>query len=160
MILERLGWRIRRVWSTDWFKNPHAELKPIVRELNALKTERIADYQMEAKSETDEIEEIIEEVEEQEVVAEKFISEGIGLSDKLIEFDREVIRKENPDTPENQRLLRPAMLEAFLEYLPVDKSEFFEFIPFYLRQSTNAAEGKYLAGILEIINASTEEPLD
>ena len=39
-ILERLGWRIRRIWSTDWFKNPEAELKPIIRELHELKTER------------------------------------------------------------------------------------------------------------------------
>lgn len=159
-ILERLGWRIRRIWSTDWFKNPHAELQPIVRELNALKTERIVDYHLEAKSEADEIEEIIEEVEGQEVVAEKFISKGIGLRDKLVKFDRKVIQKENPDTPENQRLLRPAMLEAFIEYLPVDKCEFLEFMPFYLRQSTNAAEGKFLEGILEIINASTEESLE
>lgn len=37
-ILERLGWRIRRIWSTDWFRNPHAEIEPIIRELNALKT--------------------------------------------------------------------------------------------------------------------------
>ncbi|MEW8051420.1 MAG: DUF4011 domain-containing anti-phage protein Hhe [Candidatus Thiodiazotropha sp.] len=36
-ILERLGWRIRRIWSTDWFKNPHGELGPIIRELNELK---------------------------------------------------------------------------------------------------------------------------
>ncbi len=40
-ILERLGWRIRRIWSTDWFKNPHAELQPIIRELNSLKTKRV-----------------------------------------------------------------------------------------------------------------------
>ena len=52
-ILERLGWRIRRIWSTDWFQNPHAELQPIIRELNALKTERIEDYQLEAESEAD-----------------------------------------------------------------------------------------------------------
>ena len=34
-ILERLGWRIRRIWSTDWFNNPHAELEPIVKELKS-----------------------------------------------------------------------------------------------------------------------------
>ncbi|MBB1076274.1 DUF4011 domain-containing protein [Rhodoferax sp. 4810] len=38
MILERLGWRIRRIWSTDWFKNPRGELAPIIRELHALKS--------------------------------------------------------------------------------------------------------------------------
>jgi very-short-patch-repair endonuclease len=39
-ILERLGWRIRRIWSTDWFRSPRAEIAPIIRELNALKTIR------------------------------------------------------------------------------------------------------------------------
>ena len=160
MILERLGWRIRRIWSTDWFKNPHTELRPIIRELNALKTERIADYQLEAEPEADEIEEIIKEVKEQEAITEKIISEEISLRDKLVEFDRGVIRKEIPDTPENQRLLRQAMIEAFLEYMPVDKSEFLEFMPLYLRESTNAAEGKFLEGILEIINASAEVELE
>ncbi|MFA7605603.1 MAG: DUF4011 domain-containing anti-phage protein Hhe [Rhodocyclaceae bacterium] len=37
-VLERLGWRIRRIWSTDWFKNPRGELAPIVRELHSFKT--------------------------------------------------------------------------------------------------------------------------
>ncbi|MCP4353875.1 MAG: DUF4011 domain-containing protein [Desulfobacterales bacterium] len=46
MILERLGWRVRRIWSTDWFKNPHAEIQPIIRELNELKT----DFQVETES--------------------------------------------------------------------------------------------------------------
>jgi hypothetical protein len=35
-ILERLGWRIRRVWSTDWFRNPKGEISSIVRELKGL----------------------------------------------------------------------------------------------------------------------------
>ena len=37
-VLERLGWRIRRIWSTDWFSNPKGELEPIIRELHELKT--------------------------------------------------------------------------------------------------------------------------
>jgi len=153
-ILERLGWKISRIWSTDWFKNPHAELQPIVRELNMLKTERIADIHLVPESEENEIEEIIEDVEKQDDVTENYISEETSLRDRLVEFDKKVIRKIIPDAPENQRLLRPAMLEAFLEYKPVDKSEFLEFMPAYLRQSTNAAEGRFLEGILEIINAN------
>ncbi len=61
-----------------------------------------------------------------------------------------------PNTPDNQRLLRPAMLEAMLEYTPTSKSEFLEYIPGYLRQSTAAMEGQYLEQVLEIINASME----
>src|SRR5215212_2308559 len=29
-VLESLGWRIHRVWSTDWFSNPEGELKRLV----------------------------------------------------------------------------------------------------------------------------------
>ena len=38
-ILEGLGWTIRRIWSTDWFHDPNAEIKRIVNELNKLKTD-------------------------------------------------------------------------------------------------------------------------
>ncbi len=41
-ILEGLGWQIRRIWSTDWYKNPQAQIKPIIAELNQLKTGRSA----------------------------------------------------------------------------------------------------------------------
>lgn len=35
-VLEGLGWNIRRIWSTDWFKNQEAELAPIINELKKL----------------------------------------------------------------------------------------------------------------------------
>ena len=38
-VLEGLGWNIKRIWSTDWFKNPQAQLKPIIEALYKLKTE-------------------------------------------------------------------------------------------------------------------------
>ena len=156
-ILERLGWRIRRIWSTDWFKNPYAEIQPIIRDLHELKTERREKLEPAAESEVDDIEEIIEQVEEQKARVDQFVTDGRGLKEKLIEFDRKFIRKEFPDTPDSQRLLRPAMLEALLEYLPVNKSEFLERVPPYLRQSTDATEGKFLESVLEIINSGVEE---
>lgn len=156
-ILERLGWRIRRIWSTDWFKNPRAELQPLIKELNALKTERSKEDVKEPQSEVYEIEELIEVREKQEALTDKIILEDIGLREKLIQFNSEVIRKELNDIPENERLLRPAMLEAFMEYLPVNKSEFLEFIPPYLRQTTNAQEGKYLGDVLDILASAEME---
>jgi len=65
-ILERLGWKIRRIWSTDWFKNPHGELRPIIRELHELKLSVRPDDEGAIKSEVDKIEDIIEEAEVQE----------------------------------------------------------------------------------------------
>ena len=37
--LERLGWRIYRIWSTDWFHNPDKELRKVAR---AIETARVA----------------------------------------------------------------------------------------------------------------------
>lgn len=41
-VLEGLGWKIRRIWSTDWFRNADAQIQPIVAELARLRQERIA----------------------------------------------------------------------------------------------------------------------
>ncbi|MEW8394241.1 MAG: DUF4011 domain-containing anti-phage protein Hhe [Candidatus Thiodiazotropha sp.] len=155
-ILERLGWTIRRIWSTDWFKNPKGELAPIIRELNELKSPvQTVDHVNE--TEVDQIEEIIDEVEADEAQIDLFAFEKGSLKDKLIRFDCEVIRGDVPDTPDNKRLLRPAMLEALLEFTPTSKVEFLEMIPSYIRQATEAKEGKYLDQIFDIINASLEK---
>jgi hypothetical protein len=74
----------------------------------------------------------------------------------LVKFDHEVIRRDFPETPENKRLLRPAMLEALLAYKPTSKVEFLEMIPSYLRQATEGAEGKVLERVFDIINASLD----
>lgn len=39
-ILENLDWRIHRIWSTDWFKNPGAELKKTVQAIEVAKVHR------------------------------------------------------------------------------------------------------------------------
>ncbi|TWI55065.1 AAA domain-containing protein [Pseudomonas duriflava] len=36
-VLEQLGWRIRRIWSVDWFRNPRAQLDPVIHELERLR---------------------------------------------------------------------------------------------------------------------------
>ena len=36
-VLEGLGWQIRRIWSTDWFRNSDAQLQPILAELDRMR---------------------------------------------------------------------------------------------------------------------------
>jgi very-short-patch-repair endonuclease len=36
-VLENLGWRIYRIWSTDWFADPHAQLDKLIAHLQLLK---------------------------------------------------------------------------------------------------------------------------
>ena len=38
-VLEGLGWRIHRIWSTDWWLNPEGEVKKILERLQALMNE-------------------------------------------------------------------------------------------------------------------------
>src|SRR5690606_4340537 len=70
-ILERLGWRIRRIWSTDWFKNPHGELTPIIRELHELKSP-ISSTTLVVDSEVQDIEEIFHDIDTREATADLF----------------------------------------------------------------------------------------
>ena len=34
-VLERLGWQVHRVWSTDWFRDPQGETSRIVARVEA-----------------------------------------------------------------------------------------------------------------------------
>jgi very-short-patch-repair endonuclease len=38
VVLESLGWRIHRIWSTDWFHNPGQELKKVLLAIESAKT--------------------------------------------------------------------------------------------------------------------------
>jgi very-short-patch-repair endonuclease len=37
-VLEGLGWRIHRIWSTDWFRNPDQELRKVVQAIELART--------------------------------------------------------------------------------------------------------------------------
>jgi very-short-patch-repair endonuclease len=39
-VLEGLGWRIHRIWSTDWFHNPSQELRKVLLAIETAKTTR------------------------------------------------------------------------------------------------------------------------
>lgn len=138
------------------FKNPKSQIDPIVEELRNLQT-IVVDIE-EPVSEQDEIEEIVHKLDIEEETVEEFITSEGDLKSRLIHFNESVILKEQPDTDPAKRLLRPAMLEALLEYKPLSKSEFLEFIPSYLRLGTDKNEGKYLNQIFDIMDKEYDLP--
>lgn len=146
-ILESLGWCIRRIWSTDWFKNPQAQLQPILSELEKLKTP------VQKRPETPiTIAEIQTEPEIDRVTTDsQNHDEILDLRTHLINFHQNVILVKSPSINEQQRLLRPAMLDALLHYRPCSKAEFLETIPAYLRLGTEKSEGEFLEDALNII---------
>lgn len=152
-ILEQLGWRVRRIWSTDWFNNPEGQLAPILQELDELKSAPTI-RPVEDISEADQVDSYADELTKEEEAVSTFVQEEADLKTRLERFDRDVIRKECPNTPDNKRLLRPAMIEALLEYRPKSLWEFQQEIPPFLRRGTLSGEGKYLKQVLNIVYES------
>lgn len=151
-ILEGLGWKVRRIWSTDWFKNPQAQLQPILNELDKIKTPInvnpvVSDIFKEVDSKSEEVEEKSVE----EISAQIQSSKDLTIEDRLLAFDRDVIREEFPKTDPNHKLLRREMLDVLLEHLPTSKAEFQEFVPAYIRTGTVTYEAKFLDDVLAII---------
>lgn len=152
-VLERLGWRIRRIWSTDWFSNPDGELDPIIRELNQLKT-ATEQQPFTEQAMADEVDEQPKPV-VQSAAPQEFNSGDEPLTVRLKRFAEQVIEEAFPDTPAERRLLRPAMIEALAEHQPYSRSEFVEMIPKYLRDATEPKEAhRFLDRILEILECN------
>jgi very-short-patch-repair endonuclease len=150
-VLEGLGWNIKRIWSTDWFRNPDAELKPIFDELARLATPIVS---AEDPVEIDQVDLFGDEQHYERT--KKYTEMSVlneTLSERLLKFQDQVIAKQFPNTDDSQRLLRPDILERLVEYEPINKEEFAEFIPQYLRTSTDIEEAKtYLDDVLEIVS--------
>jgi len=165
-ILEERGWKIYRIWSTDWFYNPSAQLIPIIKALDELKTpvRETPDAITNATALIDHVsseEESIVNVQFNEVQEDSSPRSTIGyenvessgdLEDELINYRENVIKIEFPNTSKNRRLLRGNLIEALLEYRPVSKSEFLEVMPSYLRQKISNEEARgHLDIVLQII---------
>jgi len=153
-VLEGLGWKIERIWSTDWFKNPQAQLKPIIAKLHQLKTEPKLEDQV---SEQREIEDVIAHEEAVLHTIDAVTHQNLSLKDKLLAFDNEVIAGADEEVNPANKLLRPAMIDALCEFTPISKNEFLEFIPAYLRNGTSLKHGKYIEHVLNIIAEDEEE---
>lgn len=173
-VLERLGWRIKRVWSTDWFKNPDAEIQRVVHELellvsqastvtnvpvldNTVPHEVDSDVMIKSEGDTDEWPVAIEPMAEAPLKTEALSPAVVrDLPKALAELALE-IETDFPDHGARQRLLRGSMQEALLEFKPTTIEAFEAQIPGFLRRSIAAAEfDRYLPRVLATIEAARE----
>lgn len=170
-VLKRLGWRIRRIWSTDWFKNPDAEMQRILHELQQLsaKTLQLAgepDDQAADAMPADSAEGSAlqpppaapnETPKINPAVAAAAIAPVHDLPRALVNLAAQ-IEVEFPKHSARQRLLRASMQEALLEFKPQNTQEFEANIPGFLRRSIAAAElDQYLPTVLATIAAAREK---
>jgi very-short-patch-repair endonuclease len=131
-ILVNLGWKIHRVWSTDWFKSRDSEIKRLVRTIESLLENDPAYRQQQEKARKAE-----------------------SLRQRLEELRDREIKATFPDSPPDAGLLRPSLLEEFLDKRPETRDEWFRKIPQHLRTTVDSKQvSQYLDRILHIIATS------
>lgn len=128
-ILENLGWKIHRIWSTDWFRNRESEIKRLLRRIDEL-LQADPTYQFEKKK----------------------VSRADTLRQRLIALREGEIKPAFPDTPAEQGLLRKSLLEEFVLKRPKTRADWFRIFPECVRTSVDSKQvGKYLDRVLAIV---------
>lgn len=152
-ILEGLGWNVIRVWSTDWFRNPAAELDRVASELKRLGERReqqrrqLAAIAVEArpptrKSNTPPIIDATPGANEKpkaEPTSPRVVK-GLSIEQaraQLIDLRERTIRSAFPDVDPTRGFLRKSMLDELLRKRPTDNDEFLAEIAQPLREVTD-----------------------
>lgn len=131
-ILQNQGWKIHRIWSTDWFKSRNTEIKRLLRRIEEI-----------LAADPDHL----REVERAQRVT--------SLRQQLIDLRENEIRPAFPDSPDSGRLLRHAVLDELVRKRPRTKDEWFKAISVDLRSGTDARQvGRYLPRVLGLIASS------
>jgi very-short-patch-repair endonuclease len=127
-ILEKLGWRIHRIWSTDWFKSRESEVKRLVGRIESLLQADPAYREMKERA-----------------------ARRHSLRQRLTEL-RDEIRTTFPDTPEGRCLLRDDVVEEFIQKRLRTRDDWFRKMGEPLRTSIDSKQvGRYLDKVLKII---------
>ncbi len=128
-ILENLGWKIHRVWSTDWFKSRDSEIKRLLRSIEAL-LEADPTYREQRHK----------------------VNRTESLRQRLVRLRDTELTPAFPNSPVENSLLRSDLLEEFIEKRPKSRDDWFRKIPLQFRTSIDSKQvGRYLDRVLEII---------
>ena len=141
-ILEGKGWRIHRIWSTDWFKNREKETDSLIKKLRTLvDADRIKAKAFEPRG-------VEKPKEEPRAKDKEKVSEESMLRKALTEFRERRIGPSSKDV--SGSILADDILEEFIERKPTTKEEFHQF-PYEIRSRVSPAQGRHLDEILDLI---------
>jgi very-short-patch-repair endonuclease len=168
--LERLGWRLTRVWSTDWFHDQPGQTERLDAEIRAalqaeafegrparlvdMPTIGVADEEMPPHHEVPQPSSDIDDdkarsTERSEEAAE---TDVIALAEALRRFRDETIMRELPGSDRSRGILREPMIEAIVRSELDDPADFLMKIPQNLREATDGRQMQYLHRICEIVS--------
>jgi hypothetical protein len=133
-ILENLGWKIHRIWSTDWFRGRAAQIKRLLNHIEELLAAD-PDYLRESRR----------------------VKVRTSVREQLIDLREKEIRPAFPDSSPEQCLLREELLEGFVAMRPKSRDDWFRKFSVKVRTDTDSRQvAKFLDRIFEIIGDSLE----
>lgn len=183
-VLERLGWKVYRIWSTDWFKNRDNEISKLLKVVNeqlATFSEKYKHRQITSPAHqeiiVDKLDDIKahpsiklnlnDEIEDEKVeqrhddnalrqpsYKQAFVSDE-KLKDLLAQLKDEEIAKEF-DVNSPRCILSKIMIDQFVKQKPKDMDEFRSKVPQKLRESIDRDQVKFLSMIFDIIEMADE----
>ncbi|MCB0327618.1 MAG: hypothetical protein KDD52_08375 [Bdellovibrionales bacterium] len=142
-VLLRRGWRIYRIWSTDWFKNRDVEIDRLLKTLAKYREEDSHVVRTKEKA-------AITVPKEHKIERQS----GQELRARLLEYRRENITPR--ETSPSDGVLRNDLLLALVEMRPTSLDEFQERIPSQLRENIYSDERQFLDDIFSIIETSID----
>ena len=164
-VLTGLGWEIRRIWSTDYFKNPNGEIDRIVRAIQRLRAKHPAELKPATIGGAD------ESSSEQQQLTLDINPQGAGMDeggstataeappapatlDEALTAALNSLSEEyaaESAAPAVNQLLRPDIVNALVEYKPLTVDEYNAFIPSFLRRAVHESEDARLGNVVGLI---------
>jgi len=155
-VLENKGWKIHRIWSTDWFKDQEKQLEKVLNLLHRLVVE---DDHRPDFAQDDKVSDISDEEDEITSEEDDFIDEHVetssdtaDMNDKLQEELINYRKAElDPITKDlNNSLLSEQMIHQLIMNKPISRSEFLD-LPLSIRELIEPGQMDYIDDIFEII---------
>lgn len=156
-VLEHRGWKIHRIWSTDWFNNREAEIRRLLQRIEQCLKETGGTIQSTVTETSIGYEQPFTAVAETTRIASSAESphaakRGVTITEarqRLLDLYKNKVLPEFPN--HEKSILRKEMLEALLRNVPTTPQEFRELIPLRFREATDSNHMKFLTEILEIL---------
>ncbi len=148
-VLTRLGWKIYRIWSTDWFKNRDNEIANLIKVIKDEQLKYSEKYQSKIHRT---IEKNLRSINiDKKTHMQKDLENNLlfDVKERLVQLREEEISKEFKI--DDRCILSPVMLDQFIKYKPLDMDEFRIKIPLKLRESINPEQLIFMDKIFEIL---------
>jgi len=156
-ILEQLGWRIHRIWSTDWFRERTREVSRLLARIEQeIRVEEEGERRRAERQQELEARVVSPESTTQAAAVDRDgNSERITVDEarrQLIDLRERVLRREFPAVEPTRGLLRKTMLDALLRQRPTSKDEWVKRIPSYLREAVDEKQLRFLPEVFAIVS--------